>query len=385
MERAELMALARATGVAQEHGGYVFLCDPHWSAAQREAFAVVSQSETQSSQSEIRTGWLCIPTGGSSGGLKFARHDETTLTAAVRGFCAHFDLVQVNAVDVLPPWHVSGFMSRVRCAETGGAHVAWDWKRLERGEYPDLDAGKKWNISLVPTQLQRLLQQPTGCDWLRRLHLIFIGGGPIWAELGEAAQAAALPIILSYGMTETAAMIAAQRPGDFARGDRSSGHVMPHAGVTIDEHGVVRVAGGSLMRGYWGEQSVGENFATADVGFFDDGRALYIAGRRDDVVITGGEKVNLREVEAELRSLGCFTDVAVIAVPDAEWGMSIVACFTTVAETPPETVIDRQLTRHRRPKRWLRFSEKDWPRNAQGKLNRAALREAVSALIDPSR
>ena len=139
--------------------------NPKWSAAEQARVAAV-QSEMPAREAEIADGWLCVPTGGTSGGVRFARHDERTLTAAARGFCAHFGIGRVNAVDVLPAFHVSGLMARVRCAATGGEHVAWDWKRLEAGETP-ARRGENWVISLVPTQLQRLLSSSEAVAWLR--------------------------------------------------------------------------------------------------------------------------------------------------------------------------------------------------------------------------
>ena len=97
-------------------------------------------------------------------------------------------------------------MARVRCAETGGRHVAWSWKRLEAGERPELDPSQgDWVLSLVPTQLQRLLAAPAAVAWLRGFKVIFVGGGPVWPELAAAAARAGLRLSLSYGMTETAA------------------------------------------------------------------------------------------------------------------------------------------------------------------------------------
>lgn len=380
MERAELEALVHETGCAETHGGYVFLRDPHWSAAQLEMLRTF-KSKIQNPKSKIDQGWLCVPTGGSSGGLKFARHDEVTLAAAVRGFCAHFRLERVNAIDVLPPWHVSGLMARVRCAATGGRHVAWDWKRLEAGEVPVGSEHEYWVLSLVPTQLRRLLQVPAMRAWLSRLHLIFLGGGPVWPELAEAARAARLPVVLSYGMTETAAMVAAQRAGDFAQGDRSSGVSLPHARIAVGGDDVVRVAGASLMRGYLGESDLIGDFVTADNGQLDEIDRLRIIGRRDDVAISGGEKVDLTAIETVLRGLDGFTDVAVLALPDAEWGEAVAVCY--VGEGAGEQVINRHLGRYQRPKHWLAFAPEDWPRNAQGKLNRAALRQAALARIYP--
>lgn len=380
MERAELETLVLATGCAEKHGGYVFLRDPHWSGAQVAAFGDL-KSKIENPQSKISEGWLCVPTGGSSGGLKFVRHDEVTLSAAVSGFCAHFGLSRVNAIDVLSPWHVSGLMARVRCAATGGRHVAWEWKQMEAGVFPEISQNEPWLLSLVPTQLQRLLQSSAAREWLRRLHLIFLGGGPVWSKLADEAQAAGLPIVLSYGMTETAAMVAAQRIGDFAQGDRSSGVVMPHARIEIGEDEIVRVAGESLMRGYCGEPDLQGWFETADLGRLDSAGRLHIASRRDDVAISGGEKVNLAAIEAVLRGLPGFADVAVVALPHTEWGEAVAACF--VGASPAEQVINSHLVRHQRPKYWLAFALAEWPRNAQGKLNRAVLRQMASARVNP--
>jgi|GEM_PF-205169 len=481
MERALLERVVCETGAAQKHGETVFLCDPYWSASQRERFKEISQmaktdelrrwanrrraqhtpsGEPPSMPTAKRhvaaaiwaegrcptvnhtreRGWLAIPTGGSSGGLKFALHDEQTLGAAVRGFCAHFGVARVNAVDCLPPWHVSGLMARLRCAATGGVHVPWEWKRLEAGEFPKLPTSSRanggsasveggaggWFLSLVPTQLQRLLKQgeaatsavaraATGAqaqsatrvraeaarDWLRQFHAVFIGGGPLWSSLADEAAEARLPIVLSYGMTETGAMVVAQRPGDFAAGDRSSGVPMPHAQISINGEELVCVRGESIMRGYFGVEPCNGIFTTADLGRIDEVGRLHILGRCDEVAISGGEKVRLGEVEAALRGAvgdqcssagggeSGFEDVAVLAVPDAEWGEMVVACYLNADAAPlSEAVIEaatHDLARHQRPKRWLAFSPEEWPRNAQGKLNRAALREAVLARLKPQR
>ena len=66
-------------------------------------------------------------------------------------------------------------------------------------------------LSLVPTQLQRLLALPAAVAWLRGFRVIFVGGGPVWPELSDAAARAELPVSLSYGLTETAAMVTALR------------------------------------------------------------------------------------------------------------------------------------------------------------------------------
>lgn len=373
MERAALSQLVRATGCAEERDGCVFLCDPRWGASERAAATAAQQAGRGRAGAPPAEGWLCLPTGGTSGGVRFARHDERTLTAAVVGFCAHFGLARVNAVDVLPPHHVSGLMARVRCAATGGAHVAWEWKELAAGRWPERPGGG-WVISLVPTQLQRLVAVPAAVDWLRGFEVILVGGGPVWPELADAAARSRLPVALSYGLTETAAMVTALRPEEFLAGGRSSGGALPHARVTLTAEGGVQVAGESVFRGYYPDVSSSRELATEDLGTLDAQGRLHVLGRRDAVIITGGKKVLPAEVEAALRASGEFGDVAVVGRPDADWGQVVVACYPAGGRAPDEARTAAALAglaAYKRPKRWVAVA--DWPRNAQGKLNRAAL------------
>ncbi len=380
MERAELIALVNATGCAETVGEQVFMRDPAWNREQQ------SQVREQWRQNDRRPsgrtdGWLGLATGGSSGGVKLARHDERTLGAAAAGLCGFFGLTRINAIDVLPPHHVSGLMARVRCAVTGGRHRAWEWKRLEAGDLPRLSpADDGWVISLVPTQLQRLVQAPAAVEWLRALRMIFVGGGPVWPELAEAAAQAALPVALTYGMTETAAMVAVLRPGEFLAGERSGGVALPHARISVAPEGVVRIAGESIFRGYWPEWREVREFATGDLGRIDERGRLHVLGRRDAIIITGGKKVQPAEVETALRASGEVDEVAVIGLPDAEWGEVVVACYPAGGDRRPDAVrAAAALAPHQRPKRFVAVAP--WPRNAQGKVNRAELRAAAAAVV----
>jgi O-succinylbenzoic acid--CoA ligase len=365
--------------------GPVFLADPTWSSHDRAQLASLlktpasSQSAIRDPQSAIAQGWLCIPSGGTSGALKFARHDGQTIAAAVTGFCAHFGVSRVNAIGVLPLHHVSGLMSWMRCALTGGNYFPWDWKRLEAGDRPPVPEGD-WFLSLVPTQLRRLLEDAAARAWLGGFRAIFVGGGPAWPELTEAAAAAGLPLSLGYGMTETAAMVAALRPPEFLAGARAVGAALPHARLRLDSEDRIVIAADSLFRGYWPEWRESPEFVTEDLGRLDEHGHWHILGRRDALIITGGKKVSPTEVEAVLSSTGEFVDVAVLGVPDREWGQAVIACYP-VAERRPnipgvETIVAQRLAPHQRPKRYVPVA--NWPRNAQGKLNRAALQSQLA-------
>ena len=374
MERDSLKALLRATGGAIERGDVFYLGDPSLASTIDDTAEVLRAAAHNGDSAAAKgRGWLRVATGGTSGERRWARHDERTLTSAVRGFCAHFGLTRVNAVDVLPAYHVSGLMARLRCAETGGRHVAWSWKRLEVGERPELDPTQgDWVLSLVPTQVQRLLASPAAVAWLRGFKVIFVGGGPAWAELADAAARAGLRLSLSYGMTETAAMVAALRPEEFLAGARSCGVALPHATIRLDADGRIGIAGESVFLGYGSSEQAEEIFWTEDLGRWDERGYLEILGRRDAVIITGGKKVQPQDVEAALRASGEFSDVAVIGVPDAEWGEIVVACYPAGGREPDLVRAVAGVRGAMKPKRFLAVA--DWPRAAQGKINRAQLK-----------
>lgn len=351
--------------------GPIFLGDPGWAANQRSPWEPLVAEALRRGDPGREQGWLMIPTGGTSGGMRFARHGQDTLHAAVQGFCGHFGIDRVNAVGVLPLYHVSGLMSLLRCALTRGAYVPWDWKALESGERPELGAGD-WVISLVPTQLQRLLPEPAAVDWLRRFRIIFLGGGPAWPELADSAAAAGLRISLSYGLTETAAMVAALRPEAFLAGARSVGSTLPHAHIEIGVEGAIAVTGESVFHGYYPDWREERWFETGDLGRLDEHGHLHVLGRRAAVIITGGKKVQPIEVESALRASGEFDDVAVLGVPDAEWGEAVVAFYPASKIAPDHARATNALAGFQRPKQFI--AVESWPRNALGKLDRAALR-----------
>jgi O-succinylbenzoic acid--CoA ligase len=115
-----------------------------------------------------------------------------------------------------------------------------------------------------------------------------------------------------------------------------------------------------------------EIFWTEDLGRWNERGHLEILGRRDAVIITGGKKVQPQDVEAALRASGEFSDVAVIGVPDAEWGEIVVACYPAGGREPDLVRAVAGLHGAMKPKRFLAVA--DWPRAAQGKINRAQLK-----------
>lgn len=382
MERAELIEKLRdfAGSALIERDEACFLVDPGWGERERTQWAELAQQRPEKWDGE--RGWLCIPTGGSSGAMKLARHDERTLGAAVAGFCAHFGVTRVNAVGLLPAWHVSGLMALARCVWTGGTYRAARWKDVESGVARP--AGEGGFVSLVPTQLARLLGDAAAETWLRSFRAVLLGGGPAWPELLARARAARVPLVLTYGMTETAAMVVAQRPGEFTAGDTSCGRALPHARVETDAEGRIVVAGASLFSGYWpdGLATRGVGWCTDDLGELSADGRLGVLGRADALIITGGEKVNPTEVEAVLREVGGagLADVVVLGLPHVEWGSEVVAFYpvgegsTSLDEEPLRELLVSRLAAAKCPKRYVAIPAARWPRDARGKVDRSDTR-----------
>ena len=364
-----MAALAAATA----QGGTVILANADWGGSERAQLAALQKMEAVTPATAAGKGWLCIPTGGTSGQLKLARHDEETLAAAVGGFCQHFKMTQVNAVGVLPLHHVSGLMAWLRCALTGGEYRPLDWKSIEGGDRPELPAQPQgWVISLVPTQLERLLRSAAAVAWLHKFRTIFLGGAPAWPDLLAKAAAQQLPLSLGYGLTETAAMVTALRPEEFLLGLRGSGAALPHATLKIGGAGVISIGGDSLFRGYYPQWRDRWPLVTGDLGRLDDSGHLHVLGRRDAIIITGGEKVDPAEVEAVLCGSGELGEVVVLGVSDAEWGQVVVAAYPATAQPIWALVyqtVKSRLSAPKRPKHFVPIA--DWPANEQGKVNRA--------------
>ncbi|MEG4145980.1 2-succinylbenzoate--CoA ligase [Microcoleus sp. Pol12B5] len=330
---------------------------------------------------------IMIPTGGSSGKIRFAIHTWETLTASVQGFQQYFQVDKINSFCVLPLYHVSGLMQFMRSFTTSGKMAIQSFKELENGKKSDIEP-EEFFISLVPTQLQRLLQNPDTANWLGRFQTVLLGGAPAWPELLETARNYQIKLAPSYGMTETASQIATLKPEDFLAGNNSSGKILPHAKITIrsakgeilcdNKIGNIVVSAKSLALGYYPEKIADRQyFQLDDVGFFDKNNYLNIVGRSSDKIITGGENVFPAEVEAVVRSTNLVADIAVIGLPDKDWGQVVTAIYvpanSEVSVKNLQAAIEDKLSKFKRPKYWVIVEQ--LPRNSQGKVNREQLQE----------
>ena len=393
----------------------LFLCNPAWGQQEWEQVYALAQPDliwgdpdfllptptpgakgppdqerilAQTEGKRDRPPWIMIPTGGSSGQVRFVIHTWSTLMAAVQGFQRYFSSQGANqpihSCCVLPLYHVSGLMQFLRAWSSSGQILTLPFKTLEQGTLPDIPP-ETFFISLVPTQLQRLLQQRDRTTWLTRFHTVLLGGAPAWPQLLAEAKQAHIRLALTYGMTETAAQVATLKPDDFLAGNTSNGQVLPHAHITIQDSaghslprhqvGQIVIRSPSLGLGYYPDVWAQDHWATDDLGYVNELGDLHVVGRMSRKMITGGENVFPEEVEKAIWATSLVSDIYVTSLPDPTWGERVTALYVPadpqVSPGQLQAALQGKLSRYKQPKQWLAVEQ--LPRNAQGKLNSAQL------------
>lgn len=318
---------------------------------------------------------IMIPTGGTSGKVKFTIHTWETLTASVQGFQAYFKIENIYSYCILPLYHVSGLMQFLRSFLSGGKLIISDYNHL-KVNCQKLDSNpvlEDYFISLVPTQLQLFLSKNP--SWLKQFKTILLGGAPAWRDLLETTRKYQIPLSITYGMTETASQVVTLKPEDFLTGNHSVGQVLPHAQIRIYavNNPQLVIKAKSLFLGYYPDYNSclqKDGLMTDDLGEFDQDEYLYILGRNSQKIITGGEKVFPREVEAAILETGLVKDITVIGVPDSQWGEAVTAIYVpkekNLQAEEIKLKIKDKIAHYKQPRTWICVPE--IPRNHQGKI-----------------
>lgn len=372
--------------------------------------AAVLAEPTEPLQSD--TAWgaaLVLGSGGSSGGRRWCLQPLRHLQASARACGAWLadqgiDPGRCLHLDALPLHHVSGLMPLIRTRQWG-AELRWMPPDLLRDpallprDVP-LPTDRPVLLSLVPTQLHRLLEHPEAVAWLRRCTLIWVGGAALSGDLANRARSAGLPLSPCYGATETAAMICALPPERFLAGAQGCGP--PLHDVELRLEGPVgsiavrsaRISPGWFARGrlhpfrdaegWWRSGDAGRWSSGPDADRpttaadgpptaepFSEARSLTIQGRLDGAIHSGGETVFPEQVRQRLLPLiqdaeRPVQELLLLAETDPLWGERLVALVRL--QRPPETgsagldeqrelsrlaALARALPAAERPGRWL--------------------------------
>jgi o-succinylbenzoate---CoA ligase len=310
-------------------------------------------------------------TSGSTGAARGAVLSRAAITAAADASAAVLGWNDDDRwLSCLPMAHAGGLSIVVRCLAARRPVV------LHEGEF---DAGavsalsrtaRATFASLVPTQLAALVDHAH-----HALRAVVLGGAAAAPSLVADAVARGWPILPSYGLTETFGQIAtAREPG---------GPPVALPGVEVAARETLCIRGPMLATRYLDGAPIAPELITADLGTVDADGTVHILGRRDDVIVTGGEKVHPLEVEAVLAETPGVRAACAFAVPDARWGHVVGAAIATDGGFDQVAALARwraALPVHACPRRLVALAQ--LPMLASGKLDRRAIASLPTVSVE---
>jgi len=352
--------------------------------------------------------WMIVYTSGTTAlpkGVVLTNANHCAAAAASRQRLGH------GGADVwlatLPLYHVGGLAILAR-AVLEGSRVDLEDGFDEARVRDAIESGPATMISLVPTMLARLLESPLQ-PHNAGLRCLLVGGAALSPALARQALELGLPIAATYGLSEACSQLCTTAPGSVDAADGSVGRPLPGVEVRIDEAGDDGVGeliarGANLTCGYFrnddadaaafdidtaahissGDSQQGAPLPseqrwlhTGDLARIDRSGRVHIAGRRSDLIVSGGENVVPAEVEALLEEHPAVRECVVFGLDDREWGQLVVALIALRRGLMPATGDDlrawcrARLAAYKTP-RLFRFVDV-LPRNAGGKVDRRAL------------
>jgi len=326
---------------------------------------------------------VIVGSGGSAGGRRWCLQPLAHLQASAAA-TAHWlgeqglDPAACVHLNPLPLHHVSGLLPPVRCRQWGAAHRRLEpaWMRDPAGLAAAVPVGALAQehallLSLVPTQLARLLEHPAGVAWLQQLAVIWVGGAPLPQALATRARQLGLRLAPCYGATETAAMVCALPPARFLAGDDGCGPLLIDVHLHIDpntealELTTPRLSPGTLEQGRLRPlpRTAAGGWRSGDAAQLGPA-GVRILGRLDGAIHSGGETVFPEQVEQALRAMSHaaglpLAEVLLLAEPCPEWGERLVALVRPLDGAAEEPLLKalvrlaKPLPPSQRPRRWL--------------------------------
>jgi O-succinylbenzoic acid--CoA ligase len=269
---------------------------------------------------------------------------------------------------VLPLFHVGGLAILLRSAiygTTAVIHDSFDAERVKQA----FEAAEISLASLVPTMLRRLVE--AGLETAPALRAVLLGGGPVPRDLLEWSAEHGLPVLQTYGMTQTSSQIATLTAAEAVQKTGSAGRPLPGVELSISADGEILARGEMVSPGAL--DPADGWLHTGDRGRLDDDGYLWVEGRLKDVIVTGGENVACAEVERALEEHPAVVEAAVVGLPDAEWGEVVTAFVVLDGGIEPDLIAHcrERLAGYKVP-RALHVVDA-LPRNAAGKLLRRDL------------
>ncbi|MCD7131762.1 o-succinylbenzoate--CoA ligase [Limosilactobacillus balticus] len=287
---------------------------------------------------------------------------------------------------VAPIFHISGFSIIMRGLVYGMTVRLVEKFRAE--EIERILANEAVTImSVVPFMLKKLIQQQnkTNIHYNSAFRCMLLGGGTIDRETLETCLQRSIPVVQCYGMTETCSQIVALRSVDALLKLGSVGQPLFSTQLKLSKDGEILLKTPALTPGYLNlpdklpSKMIDGWYRTGDIGHLDKERYLYIDGRADEMLISGGENIFPQEVEQVYQRYPQINEVAVVGQTDPVWGQVPVAFVVSDRRLSIAELINygyEHLARYKVPQHYIFVSE--LPKNASGKIRRFMLREKLN-------
>lgn len=342
-------------------------------------------------------GELLAFTSGTTGDPKGVRLDLATLVASGVASTLRLGATRRDRWLVpIPTYHVGGVAPILRTTQAGTTAVYLPGFEASR-TIECIEDLRITAVSVVPTQLTRLLD--SGWDPPDTLRFVLVGGGPVPPDLIERCGERGVPVCPTYGTTETASQVATARPAAATTHPGTVGRPLAFTDVTVlgeegpCEAGTVgelvvdgpTVTPGYLESGRRGAAFDEHGFHTGDRGYADEAGRLWIVGRLDDRIVTGGEVVDATRVAEAVRTLEGVADVAVVGLEDPEWGERVGALVerrtgAELSEAAVRSQCRKQLASHAVPKTVSIVTR--LPRTASGTVDRARAKRELQGISE---
>lgn len=302
---------------------------------------------------------LAFQTGGSSGKPAQVIHSAGNLRHAVTGLQGRIGPDPISSVCCLPLHHLGGWMQVHRAMETSGSVFFCSYHDLAADMFSRKLHGR-W-LSLVPTQLHKLVKSTQALANLRVARGIFVGGSAISPRLAALCREEELPIWPTYGMTETAGMVTLLSSEEFLCGREGVGQVLPHAELSL--------AGNDRKIGVKCESlclakpprrfHAGECLQTEDYGEFNPEGYWTVSGRGDRIIVSGGENLDPSVAERAILDTGLVDECIVVGIKDEYWGQLARAYITPscVKLGEVQKMAKKLLPSVNYPKQWIATDE----------------------------
>lgn len=285
----------------------------------------------------------------------------------------------------VPLFHISGLSIVIRQLVLGCSFRLYDHFDAKIVT-EDLVEGRGTVISVVTIMLKELLKTYPTQGYNTKFKAMLLGGGPISPKALEECEQHGIPVIQSYGMTETCSQVVALRFEDAVAKIGSAGKPLFGMQLKIvndqekqlppNEIGEVLLKGANVVSQYLnGEQwqavkwTADGWFKTGDMGYLDTDGYLYLVSRLSELIISGGENIYPTEIEHILQEFPGIKEVAVVGESDEKWGAVPVAYIVgdpTITVEKVATFTNDFLAKYKQPKRiYLCHS---LPKTANGKL-----------------